>query len=74
MTASDFTSFIGKHVKFIYQHKCHPSLLDFWLLVEGVVEGVMVEADFKNSQLLIDDNFYSFTDITFISTLPNPIQ
>lgn len=85
MAISNFTDFLGKEVSFIYSDDLFTSRSEsehYVKKVVGTVSGVCIYNHGTSSNFLSDteflikenDEFYAFKDVTFIDTLPNPLD
>lgn len=77
MTIDNFTSYLGKNVVFIVPETFFGTIYksnepSLFYRVEGKVSAVLIFEDFSDSQFLVNDDFYFFKDVTFISFLSNP--
>lgn len=85
MAISHFTDFIGKQVSFIYEDKIFTTrdkTETYIKKVQGTISGVCIYNHDDDSNFLDEteflirenDEFYSFKEVTFFESLPNPVN
>lgn len=79
MTASDFTSYLGKEVSFLVPKEKFNTRHQSEILIKrvtGTVGAIMLFDPLEESEFLIKENdeFYWFSEVMFIQDLPNPLK
>ena len=62
MANQDFTKYLNAHVRFTQKL---PG--DLSLTIDGVITEVLIKQDLQYSEFVLDDEFYHFNSVDFIS-------
>jgi len=66
MSIQDFIKYLGAQVKFTKPYVASIGLVE---TVEGVITEVLIKQDLEDCEFVVDDHFYHFKSVDFISEL-----
>ncbi|MGP5201888.1 hypothetical protein ACTXKB_03880 [Psychrobacter aquimaris] len=68
MAIQDFIKYLGAQVKFTHKpFTGSASLNDLVVTVDGVITEVLIKQDLEDCEFVIDNEFYYFNSVDFIS-------
>lgn len=75
MAIDDFIEYLGKEVVFISKVDYFGTNCQTFERVSGVIGGiVLLYPDLSESEFFVDDDTYSFSQVTFVHELENPVR
>lgn len=70
MSIQDFTKYLGAQVKFTHKQWYSDDMIE----TEGVITEVLVKQDLEDCEFVLNDEFYRFSSVNFISELPSLLE
>lgn len=67
MAIQDFTKYLGAQVNFTHKPFTGSALNDLVVTVDGVITEVLIKQDLEDCEFVIDNEFYYFNSVDFIS-------